>query len=78
MNAYSFQPFHGRLAELSPFEIRLAEPRGVAVHNSGGASRQKNTGNVSIDELFGCVDWYRYPDPAEREPGNRIEPGGTH
>ena len=78
MNAYNFQPSGGRLTALSPFEIRLGETPGVAVHKSGDASQKKKTGTVSTDEFFGCVDWYRYPDPAGREPGNQAQLGRTH
>jgi len=57
--------FRGRLAELSPFEIKLAETPKAAAHKSTAAWHPHN---VSAEELYGCVDWYQYSAQFEREP----------
>jgi hypothetical protein len=53
------QTFAGRLAELSPFEITVAEAPNTAPWNSAA---WPSTDEVSAKELYGCVDWYQYPE----------------
>jgi hypothetical protein len=33
---------------------------------------------VSAHELYGCVDWYQYPDQAEGNPGSNEKPAAEH
>jgi hypothetical protein len=33
---------------------------------------------VSSDELYGCVDWYQYPDKAEGHQGSTVKPAAEH
>ena len=53
---YTVQHTRGRLAEVSPFDIRVSveAPRACAEPYRAGS------GTKSVTEL-GCVDWYQYP-----------------
>ena len=58
------QTFDGRLAELSPFEITAAEAPKTA---SWKSDAWPSTDEVPAAELYGCVDWYQYPEPGREE-----------
>jgi hypothetical protein len=62
---------HRRLAELSPFNNGVTKATKAALCEETAAWREGYTDNVSADELYGCVDWYQYPDQAEGNQGSK-------
>jgi hypothetical protein len=72
------QTFGGRLAELSPFEITVAEARNAAVWRPAAAWPTLSTDVVSAEALYGCVDWYQYPGQTEPQPENQVKPLAGH
>jgi hypothetical protein len=75
MNAWNPQTLRGRLAELSPFEIKVAGMPKAGVCKSTALRREMCTDKVSTAEFYGCVDWYQYPGQAQREPENKARSG---
>jgi hypothetical protein len=78
MNAFSPQIILGRLAELSPFDISLAETPTPAAGKPAEACGESSPHTVLSEELYGCVDWYRYPSQEELRPENNANPVAKH
>jgi len=78
VNACNSQTFRGRPAELRPFEIKAAEAAKGAARKATAAWYEVSTDNVSAEELYGCVDWYQYPEQGEREREDKAKCVGEH
>jgi hypothetical protein len=52
----------GRLADLSPFDIRVSiESPTPSPRVSNAVCRELLKGGTESDARYGCVDWYQYP-----------------
>lgn len=53
----------GRLADLSPFEIKVGvETPKPLPRVRRAVCREPLPGGTETEETYGCVDWYQYPD----------------
>lgn len=68
MNACKSNTSHGRLADLNPFDIRVAVETKAAPCKRTVAGREKLADDIESDAQFGCVDWYQYPGQREETP----------
>jgi hypothetical protein len=61
MNATQHRPT-ARLADLSPFDIRVSIESPTSSPRVGKAAcRELLKGGTKSDAGYGCVDWYQYP-----------------
>lgn len=56
----------GRLAELSPFDVRItaetAKPEPHVRHADSRLAKCQVKSEADAGEAYGCVDWYLYPN----------------
>jgi len=64
---------HGRVAELNPFDNGLCVKASEVTSPQRTRAWREGFTNLTADELYGCVDWYQYPDQSEDSPGSNMQ-----